>query len=108
MEIAAIHESRGGDLGVALAALARAWRIEPTRHDVFDQLTALGARMGAWDALCQTLAFIPANPDYSSLNLGSAVQVFAYEMRVAAGAAAGFEAPQFQLATQGEIDAMLG
>jgi tetratricopeptide (TPR) repeat protein len=56
MEIAAIHESRGGDLGVALAALARAWRIEPTRHDVFDQLTALGARMGAWDALCQTLA----------------------------------------------------
>ncbi len=56
MEIAAIHESRGGDLGVALAALARAWRIEPTRHDVFDQLTALGARMGAWDALCETLA----------------------------------------------------
>ena len=35
--------------------------------------------------LCQALAFIPSNPDYSSLNLGSAVQVFAYELRVAAG-----------------------
>jgi len=57
-------------------------------------------------ALCQTLAFIPANPEYSSLNLGSAVQVFAYELRVAAGETAGFAAPQFQLATQGEIDAM--
>ena len=57
-------------------------------------------------AHCQTLAFIPANPAYSSLNLGSAVQVFAYELRVAAGATAGYAAPQFQLATQGEIDAM--
>lgn len=57
-------------------------------------------------ALCQTLAFIPANPDYSSLNLGSAVQVFAYEIRVAAGETAGFAAPQLPLATQGEIDAM--
>jgi tRNA/rRNA methyltransferase len=57
-------------------------------------------------ALCQTLAFIPSNPDYSSLNLGSAVQVFAYELRVAAGQVAGHQAPQFQLATQAEIGAM--
>jgi tRNA/rRNA methyltransferase len=57
-------------------------------------------------ALCQTLAFIPTNPDYSSLNLGSAVQVFAYELRMAAGQVQGFEAPEFQLATRAEIDAM--
>lgn len=57
-------------------------------------------------ALCQTLAFIPANPGYSSLNLGSAVQVFAYELRMAAAAGGGFSAPEFQLATQAEIDAM--
>ncbi len=57
-------------------------------------------------ALCQTLAFIPSNPDYSSLNLGSAVQVFAYELRMAAGLIQGFEAPEFQLATRAEIDAM--
>lgn len=34
---------------------------------------------------CQLLAAIPANPRYSSLNLASAVQVFAYELRLAAG-----------------------
>ena len=33
---------------------------------------------------CQLLATIPANPDYSSLNVAAAVQVFAYELRVAA------------------------
>lgn len=57
-------------------------------------------------ALCQTLAFIPANPDYSSLNLGSAAQVFAYELRMAAGLVEGYAAPEFQPATQIEIDAM--
>ena len=39
---------------------------------------------------CNRLAHIPANPDYSSLNLAAAVQVIAYECRLAAeGAAAG-------------------
>jgi tRNA/rRNA methyltransferase len=33
---------------------------------------------------CQLLATIPANPRYSSLNLAAAVQVFAYEIRLAA------------------------
>jgi tRNA/rRNA methyltransferase len=60
-------------------------------------------------ALCQTLAFIPANDDYSSLNLGSAVQVFSYELRMAAGLTTkeltqGHVAPVFQLATQQEIE----
>jgi len=31
---------------------------------------------------CQRLAHIPANPDYSSLNLAAAVQVMAYELRM--------------------------
>jgi tRNA/rRNA methyltransferase len=35
-------------------------------------------------ALCQELVMIPTNPEYSSLNLGAAVQVMAYELRVAA------------------------
>jgi tRNA/rRNA methyltransferase len=40
---------------------------------------------------CRLLATIPANPKYSSLNLAAAVQVFAYEIRMAAmdGAASG-------------------
>ena len=33
---------------------------------------------------CQRSVFIPANPDYTSLNLGAAVQVMCYELRVAA------------------------
>jgi tRNA/rRNA methyltransferase len=37
---------------------------------------------------CQLLAAIPANPEYSSLNVAAAVQVFAYELRVAALGAA--------------------
>ena len=34
--------------------------------------------------LCHASVSIPANPDYSSLNLAAAVQVLAYELRVAA------------------------
>jgi tRNA/rRNA methyltransferase len=30
---------------------------------------------------CSVIAMIPANPDYSSLNLAAAVQIFAYELR---------------------------
>lgn len=33
---------------------------------------------------CQRTVFIPADPDYSSLNLGAAVQVLCYELRLAA------------------------
>lgn len=33
--------------------------------------------------LCQLLAMIPANPDFSSLNLAAAVQVMCYELRLA-------------------------
>lgn len=37
-------------------------------------------------ALCHRAVHIPANPDYSSLNLAAAVQVIAYEMFLSAGA----------------------
>ena len=33
---------------------------------------------------CQRAVFIPANPDYTSLNLGAAVQLLCYELRMAA------------------------
>ncbi len=35
-------------------------------------------------ALCHAPVTIPTNPDYSSLNLGSAVQLLSYELRLAA------------------------
>lgn len=39
--------------------------------------------------LCHAAVHIPANPDYSSLNLAAAVQVLAYELRLALLEAAG-------------------
>jgi len=33
---------------------------------------------------CQRTVFIPANPEYTSLNLGAAVQILCYELRLAA------------------------
>jgi TrmH family RNA methyltransferase len=38
---------------------------------------------------CQYLVRIPANPDYSSLNLAAAVQIIAYEVRMAGLSQAG-------------------
>jgi tRNA/rRNA methyltransferase len=35
---------------------------------------------------CSVIAMVPANPLYSSLNLAAAVQLFAYEVRLAAEA----------------------
>lgn len=43
--------------------------------------------------LCHLAVHIPANPDYSSLNLSQAVQVLAYELRMALLDAAGDPAP---------------
>lgn len=37
-------------------------------------------------AFCHYLAHIPANPAYSSLNIAAAVQIFAYEIRLASDA----------------------
>ena len=42
---------------------------------------------------CHGLVQIPANPEYASLNLAAAVQVLAYELRVAALEVAGAERP---------------
>ena len=43
--------------------------------------------------LCHAAVHIPANPGYSSLNLAAAVQVLAYELRVALLAASGQASP---------------
>jgi tRNA/rRNA methyltransferase len=52
---------------------------------------------------CQALAYIPSNPDYGSLNLAAAVQVLAYEIRMAAGLIGGYAALTYQPAAQDEI-----
>ncbi|MDB5839378.1 MAG: methyltransferase [Herminiimonas sp.] len=60
---------------------------------------------------CNVLINIPANPEYSSLNLAQAVQVLAYECRVACAgdaAAPGGIGFQGELAGLAQIDGMYG
>ncbi|MCK9529930.1 MAG: RNA methyltransferase [Gammaproteobacteria bacterium] len=52
---------------------------------------------------CNYLVHIPSNPDYSSLNIGAAVQVFAYEVAMALGAQVPAQA-QDERASAGEVD----
>ena len=51
-------------------------------------------------------AFIPANPDYGSLNLAAAVQILTYEVRMAAGLRGGYAAVTYPLATQQEVEGL--
>ena len=57
-------------------------------------------------ARCAIVATIPANPDYASLNLAAAVQVVAYELRVAATGGEVWRTPRFAPATADEIEAL--
>jgi tRNA/rRNA methyltransferase len=53
---------------------------------------------------CQTLAYIPSNPEYSSLNLGSAVQVACYEWRVTHDLPANYALREYPLAPQKDVE----
>lgn len=53
---------------------------------------------------CQRLAMIPANPEYSSLNLAAAVQVLAYELRMAADSVPKTADSSFPPASHDEIE----
>jgi tRNA/rRNA methyltransferase len=57
-------------------------------------------------ARCGIVATVPTNPDYASLNLAAAVQVAAYELRVAAAGDEVWRAPRFAPATHDEIEAL--
>jgi len=57
-------------------------------------------------ARCGVVATIPANPGYGSLNLAAAVQVAAYELRLAAGDGEVWRAPRFEPASFDEIEAL--
>jgi tRNA/rRNA methyltransferase len=55
---------------------------------------------------CGIAATIPANPAYPSLNLAAAVQVAAYELRVAAAGDVVWSAPEHPRATYDEIEGL--
>jgi tRNA/rRNA methyltransferase len=53
---------------------------------------------------CSAIAMIQANPEYNSLNLASAVQIFAYEARLAAAAVETLPQEVFEPATYEEVE----
>lgn len=57
-------------------------------------------------AQCGIAAAIPANPGYASLNVAAAVQVAAYEMRMAAGEGGVWRAPRFAPATHDDVESL--
>jgi tRNA/rRNA methyltransferase len=57
-------------------------------------------------ARCGIVGTIPANADYASLNLAAAVQVAAYELRIAATGDDVWRAPRFEPAAVDEIEAL--
>lgn len=59
-------------------------------------------------SLCQGLVTIPANPDYSSLNLAAAVQVLSYEIRQAWLGDASWPQPEIDAASGGELERFYG
>ena len=90
---------------------AREAAAEAVRHAAAgDVALVFGTEMSGLDnneaSRCQALAFIPSNPDYGSLNLAAAVQVLAYESRMAAGLKGGYAAVTYQPATQQEVEGL--
>jgi tRNA/rRNA methyltransferase len=57
---------------------------------------------------CQRLAHIPANPEYSSLNLAAAVQVLAYELRMSVEEVVPPKPKRMEPATHDEIEGFFG
>lgn len=55
---------------------------------------------------CTAIGMIPANPDYSSLNLAAAVQIFTYEVRQAIEALHSYPQEEHEFADYSEIESM--
>ncbi len=91
LEIADLHDARGGDPHLSFEALAKAWQIEPSRRDVFDRLCAQGGRLGAWDDLVTTLeagAAATLEPEVGAVALARIAEIHETHRRDHAGAIA--------------------
>lgn len=62
-EIAELHEQRGGAIDLALAALARAWRIDVGDDSALQKLLSLAGKLGAWDEAVRTVEDGAASAD---------------------------------------------
>ncbi|MEO7733458.1 MAG: hypothetical protein ABIY55_21020, partial [Kofleriaceae bacterium] len=69
-EIAQIHEERGGNLDLALEALARGWRIDVADEASLGKLLVLASKLAAWDEVVQTLEDGATSASNSDLGAG--------------------------------------
>ena len=124
---AQVHEDLAGALSGCVLACATSSRRRELRHEMMSvreaarELAAqaashpvavvFGSERTGLDrelaGLCHLWAGIPANPEYPSLNLGSAVQVFAYELRLAATAGEPPPPPEFEPATFEQVEQLM-
>ena len=96
-----------GDVRSARDAAALAIAAAREGHEVALVFgTEMSGLSNAELARCTAAATIPANPGFGSLNLASAVQVAAYEVRVAALGDGVWAAPRFAPATSDAIAAL--
>ncbi len=69
-EIAEIHEERGGAIDLALAALARAWRIDVADDAALTKLLSLAGKLNAWDEAARTVEDGAASANNGELAAG--------------------------------------
>lgn len=124
LQRAQVHDSLAAALEGCVLAVAATSRQRELRHEMMDaraaarELLAQAAShpvaivfgnetsgLSSEEAgLCQIWACIPANPDCASLNLAAAVQVFAYELRMALPESAPPLAPEFEPANHEQVE----
>lgn len=124
LQQAQVHDSLAPALSDCVLAVATTSRHRELRHDVMDVRAAARELVAAAVAhpvalvfgnetaglsseeagLCQVWACIPANPEYVSLNLAAAVQVFAYELRMASVCGVSPPAMEFAPATLEQVE----
>ena len=92
------HESTDAR-GAAQAAIAAA--AQPVAILFGNETAGLTADEAAH---CRIWAQVPTAPDFKSLNLGAAVQVFAYEVRMACMSRAPEPPPEFEAATLEQVE----
>lgn len=106
---------------LALAVTARRRDLSPLATDARGAAALLGAEAAAGEVAlvfgtemsglsnedvlkCQRVVHIPANPEYASLNLAAAVQILAYELRMAMVEAPVPAEPRFEAAAVEDIE----
>jgi tRNA/rRNA methyltransferase len=124
LQHAQVHDSLAAALGGCVLAVATSSRPRELRHEMMTareaarELLAQAALhpvavvfgnetsglSGEEARLCRVWAYIPANPEYASLNLAAAVQVFAYELRTALPAGSSQHAPEIGPASLEQVE----